>query len=98
HHYYTRPLHDALPIWRHREHDIALVRDLRDEADERPEGLELDVGREAGGDADRNLSADLEHRVLAAHREQLRLREDRGKALGLRSEEHTSELQSRSDL
>ena len=65
------------------EHDVALLGDARDEVHDGPERLELDVGREAGDDPDRDLAADLEDRVLAAQGEQLRLREDRGEPLAL---------------
>src|SRR5437899_3156132 len=41
------------------EEDVALVRDARDEVDDGAEGLEGDIGGEAGRDPDRDLAPDL---------------------------------------
>src|SRR5262249_11844070 len=67
----------------HGEYDVPFVRHARYEVHDRTEWLILDVGGEPGRDPDRDLAADLEHRVLAAHRHDPRLCEQRRQPLAL---------------
>src|SRR5206468_12942176 len=80
---YTLSLHDALPIWQERSVPVPEHLEVR-----RPRGV-CQRARAA------RQRADSERGQV---RELARLREPRGAVEPERSEEHTSELQSRSDL
>src|SRR5438874_9913562 len=79
---YTLSLHDALPIWA--EEDLEMVRGIRDGAGDRLK-LRIDPNQGYAPEVAFPLARDLERYNLEYFEQP-------------RSEEHTSELQSRRDL